>query len=249
MRSRWTLMLMVCLPLAVACTAAEEPTPAEEIVLESNEDKILYTMGVALSRNVAGFDLTPEELALIQAGFEDGSLNREPRVSPEEWGPRIQTMLQERLAAITEREKEAGAAFVAEAANEEGAETLESGLVYRELAPGSGDSPASTDRVRLHYHGTLRDGSVFDSSRDGESPEPATFSLDGVIPCFTEGVQKMKVGGTSLLTCPTDLAYGERGSPPKIRPGAALRFEVELLEVLPPETPAAQTPATSPQVP
>jgi FKBP-type peptidyl-prolyl cis-trans isomerase len=242
-------MLMVCLPLAVACAAAEKPAPAEEIVLESDEDKILYTMGVALSRNVAGFDLTPDELALIQAGFEDGSLDRDLRVPPEEWAPRIQTMLQGRMAAITEREKEAGVAFVAEAAKEAGAETLESGLVYRELEPGTGASPAATDRVRLHYHGTLRDGSVFDSSREGENPEPATFSLSGVIPCFTEGVQKMKVGGKSLLTCPSDLAYGERGSAPKIRPGAALQFEIELLEVLASEEPAAETPATSPQVP
>jgi FKBP-type peptidyl-prolyl cis-trans isomerase FkpA/FKBP-type peptidyl-prolyl cis-trans isomerase FklB len=84
--------------------------------------------------------------------------------------------------------------------------------------------------VRVHYHGTLTDGTVFDSSV--QRGEPATFALNGVIPCFREGVQLMKVGGKSRLVCPAPLAYGDRGAPPKIRPGATLVFEVELLEIV-----------------
>ena len=99
------------------------------------------------------------------------------------------------------------------------------------MAPGTGDSPKDTDTVKVHYHGTLRDGTVFDSSV--ERGTPAQFPLNRVIPCWTEGVQKMKVGGKGRLTCPASIAYGDRGAPPKIKPGAALAFEVELLEIVP----------------
>ena len=99
------------------------------------------------------------------------------------------------------------------------------------IKPGTGPSPKATDKVKVHYHGTLTDGTVFDSSV--QRKEPATFPLNGVIPCWTEGVQLMKVGGKSRLVCPADLAYGDRGAPPKIKPGATLVFEVELLEIVP----------------
>jgi FKBP-type peptidyl-prolyl cis-trans isomerase FkpA len=95
---------------------------------------------------------------------------------------------------------------------------------------GTGATPKADDTVRVHYHGTLRNGKVFDSSR--ERGEPAEFRLDLVIKCWTEGVQLMKVGGKSTFYCPSDLAYGERGAPPSIQPGAALVFEVELLDIV-----------------
>ena len=101
--------------------------------------------------------------------------------------------------------------------------------LYFEIKPGTGESPKATDTVKVHYHGTLRDGTVFDSSVD--RGEPATFPLNRVIACWTEGVQKMKVGGKSKLICPASIAYGDRGAPPKIMPGAALVFEVELLGI------------------
>ena len=84
--------------------------------------------------------------------------------------------------------------------------------------------------MKVHYHGTLPDGSVFDSSVERE--QPATFPLNGVIKCWTEGVQLMKVGGKSRLVCPSEIAYGDRGAPPRIKPGATLIFEVELLEIV-----------------
>jgi FKBP-type peptidyl-prolyl cis-trans isomerase FkpA len=121
------------------------------------------------------------------------------------------------------------AAALAKAAAEPGATKTSSGLIYRELTPGTGGSPHATDTVKVNYRGTLTDGNEFDSSY--KRNEPASFPLNRVIPCWTEGVQLMKVGGKSRLTCPAAIAYGEAGSPPVIPPGATLTFEIELLGI------------------
>ena len=107
--------------------------------------------------------------------------------------------------------------------------TTSSGLIYQSLKEGTGASPKATDTVRVHYHGTLADGKVFDSSV--QRGQPAEFPLNRVIPCWTEGVQKMKVGGKAKLTCPPQIAYGARGAGGVIPPNATLTFEVELLGV------------------
>jgi FKBP-type peptidyl-prolyl cis-trans isomerase FkpA len=107
-------------------------------------------------------------------------------------------------------------------------------MVYRELRAGSGPSPLATDTVKVNYRGTLINGVEFDSSYSRH--EPAQFALNGVIRCWTEGVQKMKVGGKAMLVCPSDLAYGDQGRP-SIPGGAALVFEIELLEVVGKPTP------------
>ena len=108
-------------------------------------------------------------------------------------------------------------------------QTLASGLVYQSLKEGTGASPKATDTVRVHYHGTLADGKVFDSSV--QRGQPAEFPLNRVIPCWTEGVQMMKVGGKAKLTCPPQIAYGARGAAGVIPPNATLTFEVELLGI------------------
>ncbi len=117
----------------------------------------------------------------------------------------------------------------AKAAKEPGAEVTPSGLVFRSLKAGSGASPQATDKVRVHYRGTFTDGKEFDSSY--ARGQPAEFPLDRVIKCWTEGVQKLKVGGRALLTCPPGIAYGERGAGGVIPPNATLHFEVELLGI------------------
>ena len=127
-------------------------------------------------------------------------------------------------------EQKAGQAILDKAAAEKGATKTASGLVIVPIKAGTGASPKATDRVKVHYHGTLADGTVFDSSV--QRGEPATFPLNGVVPCWTEGLQLMKVGGKSRLVCPAALAYGDRGAPPRIKPGATLTFEVELLEIV-----------------
>jgi FKBP-type peptidyl-prolyl cis-trans isomerase FkpA len=123
-------------------------------------------------------------------------------------------------------------AFLTKAAAEKGATVTASGLVYRSLKDGSGASPAATDTVRVHYRGTFTDGKEFDSSH--KRGEPASFPLNRVIKCWTEGVQLMKVGGKAKLTCPSAIAYGERGTPGgPIPPNSVLQFEVELLAISP----------------
>ena len=117
----------------------------------------------------------------------------------------------------------------AAAAQEAGAVVTASGLVYRSLREGTGASPQATDRVKVHYRGTLPDGKEFDSSY--QRNEAIEFRLNGVIKCWTEGVQKMKVGGKAKLTCPPAIAYGERGAGGVIPPNATLIFEVELLGI------------------
>jgi FKBP-type peptidyl-prolyl cis-trans isomerase FkpA len=119
--------------------------------------------------------------------------------------------------------------YLEKAAKEPGAVKTESGMVYRELRPGSGPSPKASDTVKVNYRGTLTDGTEFDSSY--KRNEPISFPLNGVIPCWTEGLQRMKVGGKAQLVCPPTLAYGDAGSPPAIPGGATLIFEVELLGI------------------
>ncbi len=120
-------------------------------------------------------------------------------------------------------------AVTAAAAKEEGAVVSASGLVYRSLKDGSGASPSASDKVKVHYRGTFPDGKEFDSSY--KRGEPIEFPLSGVIKCWTEGVQRMKVGGKAKLTCPPSIAYGERGAGAAVPPNATLLFEVELLGI------------------
>lgn len=201
--------------------------------LATDDERTLYTIGLMLSQNLTQLGLEGSELGSVIAGLRDGVTGADPKVDMQEWGPKVQQFAQARATAKAELEKAAAAAFVEEQAAMAGAQRTDSGLVYIEMTPGTGASPSATDKVKVHYHGTLRDGTVFDSSVDRGAP--IDFGLNQVIACWTEGVQMMKVGGKSKLVCPSDIAYGDGGRPPTIPGGATLVFEVELLEVLPAE--------------
>jgi len=210
--------------------ACASPSTAEVVPLDTDEQKTLYALGLALSRQLAQVGFTEADVRTIEAGLADGILGREARVDLQDWGPKIDGMIQTRMAATMETEKQESLAYCDKRAAEEGAQKTASGAIYFETLPGSGESPSAADSVKVHYHGTLRDGTVFDSSVD--RGEPVTFSLDGVIACFSEGIQKMRVGGKATLVCPSDAAYGDRGSAPLIKPGAAINFEIELIEIV-----------------
>jgi FKBP-type peptidyl-prolyl cis-trans isomerase len=204
--------------------------PAAATELATDDDKAFYALGLGLARQLQSFNVTEAELAFVQQGLADGALGREPKVQMEEMRTKVQEISQKRAETAAAGEKQKGTAFAEKAATEAGATKTASGLVIQEITPGTGASPAATDRVKVHYTGTLIDGTVFDSSV--QRGQPATFPLNGVIKCWTEGVALMKVGGKSKLICPSDIAYGDRGRPPTIPPGATLVFEVELLEIV-----------------
>jgi len=229
-----TCVLLAALLLASALACAAEPRETPAPALDSEEQKMLYALGVALAARLPNFDPTEDEMALIQAGLADGILGTEPRVDMRSVAPKIEPFLLQRVQVATEKEKAAGLTFLEAAAAETGVEKTASGMLYRELQAGDGASPGSGDQVKLQYVGKLRDGSTFD-----KSTEPVTFTVGGVVPCFGEGLQRMKVGGKSRFVCPSELAYGDRGSPPRIRPGATLVFEVELLEIV--QAPAGES--------
>jgi FKBP-type peptidyl-prolyl cis-trans isomerase FkpA len=213
---------MLSLALLAAPARATEPA--------TDDQKTLYALGLAISQSLGAFALTEPELELVKAGLTDGVLKRPRKVDIKTYGPKIQQLQQARTAVAAEGEKKTGGAFLAKAAAEPGASKTSSGLVVKTVKPGSGASPKATDKVKVHYHGTLIDGTVFDSSV--QRGEPVTFPLENVIPCWTEGLQLMKVGGKSRLVCPSSLAYGDKGAPPQIKPGATLVFEVELLDIV-----------------
>jgi len=198
-----------------------------------NEDqKTLYFLGHSvLSRNLKQFNFTPEESKYILLGLTD-SLNNVPNKVDESYGPKINELITKKQAAAAKKEKDKGMAFLGKMAAEKNAKKLPSGVIYIPSKEGKGANPKASDMVKVHYHGTFPDGKVFDSSVDRKTP--AEFPLNGVIPCWTEGVQKMKPGGKAKLVCPSDTAYGDNGMPGAIPGGATLVFEVELLEILKP---------------
>lgn len=203
---------------------------AADVKLDSDTDKEVYTLGISVARNLGIFNLSDDEMKVFQLGLMDGLKNEKPKVDLETYGPKLQEFAKARAQASADVEKKAGEDFLKKAEAEKGAVKSPSGLIFTELTPGKGEVPAASSTVKVNYKGTLRDGTVFDSSYDRK--EPVTFGVNQVIPCWTEALQKMKVGGKAKVVCPASIAYGDRGAPPLIKPGATLVFEVELLEIV-----------------
>ena len=223
----FTLAILTCSLLFSGClknggTSGKKPT--------NDTEKTFYTLGQLESRRLSNFAMSEDELQVWFRGVMDGLEGKNDEVDMQEFSKEISKLSDERSKRLADSEKEASKDYIEKMKKEEGAESLESGVVFTSIKAGEGKSPSAESMVKVHYHGTLRDGEVFDSSVDRGSP--ATFPLNRVIPCWTETVQKMKVGGKAKVTCPSDQAYGDRGAPPKIKPGATLTFEIELIEIL-----------------
>jgi FKBP-type peptidyl-prolyl cis-trans isomerase FkpA len=217
---------------AAPVTAAPKPStagraPARAVAPLTDEQKTVYALGLLMQRSLGQFDLTAAELDVLKRALSDAAAGK-PAIDIDQWGPKVEAFAGARAERVVAREKVASAAYLAKAAAEPGVVRTDSGLIYRDLSAGTGGSPAAGDAVTVHYRGTLINGTEFDSSY--RRNEPAQFRLNAVIPCWTEGVQKMKVGGKARLVCPSDLAYGDAGRP-SIPGGATLVFEVELLEI------------------
>jgi FKBP-type peptidyl-prolyl cis-trans isomerase FkpA len=214
----------------LSCTVAEPETTAP--ALDSDDDKVLYTLGLAMARQIAQFDFDEAELAVIERGLADGALGRDPAVDWQTWGPEIDPFLRDRLAAAGERHAAEGAAFLEKMKAEPGATVLDSGVIVFTEQEGVGEHPGPTAKVKVNYAGTFPNGEEFDASEPGQ---PVSFTLNGVVRCFSEGIQEMKVGGKARLVCPPETAYGEGGNPPRVPPNATLVFEVELMGFEEPE--------------
>jgi FKBP-type peptidyl-prolyl cis-trans isomerase FkpA len=199
--------------------------------LKTDDEKTLYAIGylVAVRSNLPALSLKPSELEVVKHGLSDAASGKKAQVEPETQMEKMNTFAQARTSAGAEKEKTAGKEYAEKAAKEPGVTKLPSGLIYKTLTPGKGQSPAATDKVKVNYEGKLTNGTVFDSSY--KRGQPAEFGLNQVIKCWTEGVQKMKVGEKARLVCPSDIAYGDHGHPPTIPGGATLVFDVELLGI------------------
>ena len=192
-------------------------------------DKISYAIGLSMGQNLMGSGVTSLDYADLAAGIKDVLEKNQPQISYQEAQQVLGKFFSELEAKIAGEAKAAGEAFLAENAKREGVKVTDSGLQYEVLEATIGQKPKATDKVRVHYEGTLIDGTVFDSSyKRGES---ITFGLNQVIKGWTEGLQLMSIGSKYKLYLPYQLAYGERGAGANIPPYAALIFTVELLGI------------------
>jgi FKBP-type peptidyl-prolyl cis-trans isomerase FkpA len=247
---RWILGVVLALAACKPATPtaggdAAAPTAAGG-ALRTDDERTLYALGMVMGQRMMPFNLTGPELAIVQRGIAAQVTGSTPEVNLQEWGPRIDQMARTRGEARAVQERARGTEYANRMAQEEGATRLPSGLIFRQLRAGTGPQPTAEDTVRVHYRGTLMDGTVFDESYN--RGEPVEFPLRGVIPCWTEGVARMTVGSKAKLVCPPDIAYGDR--PQRTIPaGSTLTFEVELLGITPAAAPAAPAAPGEPAAP
>jgi FKBP-type peptidyl-prolyl cis-trans isomerase len=226
---RTCIALLAAIALAGAARAEEKKPEATKPAEHKDDQKTLYAVGLAVAKSLEPFALTPAETEIVLKGIRDG-VEGHPKAKLEEQQNAINELARARLAKAGEKEKVKGADYLKKMESQPGAQKTASGLVYIQVKEGSGPNPAATDKVKVNYRGTLTDGKVFDASENHGGP--AEFPLNGVIPCWTEGMQKMKVGGKARLVCPATIAYGDRGMPPVIPGNAVLTFEVELVSIV-----------------
>ena len=216
------LVTLLCIGTTATFAATTEPT--------TDEQKTLYALGLAINQSLSNFSLSEPEFEIVKSGITDGFLKRPAKVDLQAFGMKISQLQEARALVIAEAEKKAGAAFLAKIAAEPGAKKTESGAVLKTIKEGNGATPKVSDMVKMHYQGTLIDGTLFDSS--AKQGEAAMLRVNEMSKCWVEGIQQIKVGGKSKLVCPSTLAYRDKGLPPLIKPGATLVFEIELLEIM-----------------
>lgn len=231
-------MKKTLLAVALSGTLVAAPAFAAQ-ALDTEQEKLSYSLGLILGQKLK-LDIEDLDIDAFSQGVESVYAGEEPLLTDEQIGQVMQSFQQRQieeqraaLAKLAAENKAAGEAYMAENGKRAGVTTTGSGLQFEQLEAGDGISPSASDTVKVHYRGTLIDGTEFDSSYARN--QPVSFPLDGVIPGWTEGLQLMQEGGKARLVIPSDLAYGPGGMGSAIGPNETLIFEVELLEVNPSE--------------
>jgi len=228
------MKLMFGLMLSAALVA-NPVVAAEKEELKTQKDKVSYVIGLDMGNSLKK-NMVDVDIEILEKGIKDALSGAKPLMTEQEMKETImalqkdlQAKQQEQVKVLAEKNKKEGEAFLAENKKKQGVITMPSGLQYKILTDGKGKSPKATDAVTVNYKGTLIDGTEFDSSY--KRGQPATFTVNGVIPGWTEALQLMREGSKWQLFVPSNLAYGERGAGGPIGPNAVLIFEVELLSV------------------
>lgn len=209
--------------------------------LKTEDEKTYYAMGHTMGKRIERTEPSPTEIAAFTAGFQDAATNGKPKINVSDFQMKIGQMFRKRMSKRVDAEKEKGKKFLEAFVSGQGATKTESGLAYKITNAGTGKKPKAEEVVRVKYKGTLIDGTEFDSN------DNATFPLNRVIRGWTEGLQLVGVGGSVKLVIPSELAYGDVGSPPKIPGGATLVFDVTLHEIKAPEAKAAPAKKPAPK--
>ncbi len=227
---------LIALPVSLLMLAAcNQPNPTEQaeqaapVNLETDADRFSYGLGMVVGERVLK-QYNDIDYEMLIAGMKAQHQGQPTLLTIEEASVTLESQAQQALATQTQMARERGEAYLKQNATSEDVTVTDSGLQYSVLTAGQGEQPKSTDRVSVHYRGTLLDGTEFDSSYS--RGEPASFALNQVIPGWTEGLQLMNTGSKYRFVIPFDLAYGERGAGGSIGPFETLIFEVELIEIL-----------------
>jgi FKBP-type peptidyl-prolyl cis-trans isomerase FklB len=221
------LSLTLILFVGINISIAQDERKAD---LGNEIDSLSYSLGLLIGHNLKVQGVEKIQPEIYTKGLQDGFSSKPDIISFEQANIFVQNYFERQMGKAAEENLKKGIEFLNENKNIEGVVTLNSGLQYKVLKAGEGTSPKATDRVKVHYTGTLIDGTVFDSSYD--RGEPTVFGVKQVIKGWTEALMLMKPGSKWMLFIPPDLAYGSNSAGEKIGPNSTLVFEVELLEVL-----------------
>lgn len=215
------LLLALIGAVSFGCSKGKDP--------KTEDEKTFYSIGTMFGSRLTQLSMSDAEIDALAQGLRDSAKGDKQKVDPMAYQQKIQDLFKARMEKQAVEVKKKGQEFIDKFVKDEGATKTASGLAYKHLKEGTGPSPKETDVVKVHYHGTLPDGTVFDSSV--ERKQEVSFPLNRVIRGWTEGLQLMKVGGKTKFVIPSELGYGDAGAPPKIPGGSTLIFEVELLGI------------------
>jgi FKBP-type peptidyl-prolyl cis-trans isomerase FkpA len=220
------MLIPVAMLSLVAC---QQQGGGKRLEPKTEDEKTFYTMGALFGGRLKPLELTDAELQHLHQGLKDSAQGKDSQVDLAKYQMQVQEVFKNRMEKMSGKVKEDGKKYMEKFMKEEGGQATSSGLAYKILKEGTGAKPGAEDTVEVHYHGTLLDGTVFDSSV--ERDKRVSFPLNRVIKGWTEGLQLVGEGGKIKLVIPSELAYGDHGAPPKIPGGATLIFEVELFSV------------------